>query len=242
MGMKKSLLICSAFLTLLFIASCNKDKCVAGDSYQIGKERKLDGFTGIEVQLSAIVELVKDTVPNTPFIEFVVEGNLEQHIATNIQDSVLSISLDKCFNEHQDITIRIHYDTLSSITINGPGDVKSNLIMVQDELNLNILSSGDIILTTDIQQLNTTIQGNGNIFINGHLDRHNLNISGSGSFNAYQATSDTTTINNTGSGQSFIRSHGLIQGNLTGSGNLYYKGFGTVNVNSSGSGQVINEM
>jgi len=233
------LLIIFVFGALLSTSSCNKDECLDGNKYRVGSTRIVDPFTAIDVKLSAVVELIHDT--NAPFIEFVVEGNLEQYIATPVSNNTLSISLDACFSEHENIVIKVHYDSLNTIIVSGPGDVKSNAIIVQDSLNLQIKSTGDILLTTDIQTINSSIEGTGDIFINGQINTHNIDINNSGSVNTYQAMIQDAVVNSTGSGNIYIRVKNSIKGTLANSGNLYYKRFPTINVVESSTGKVIDD-
>ena len=225
-------------MSILGIESCNKDKCLTGNEYRVGVNREVENFTEIDVKLSAVIELIKDS---TPYIEFVVEGNLEQYIATPVIDSVLTISLSDCFKEHQNIVIKVHYDTLHTITISGPGDVKSSQIMEQDSMNLHIKSTGDIALTSNIKNLYTVINGTGNVTINGQIENHTVEINNSGGVGTYQAMTQTATINSTGSGNMYLRVKNSITGSLTNSGNIYYKRNPIVNVVVSGTGKVIDD-
>lgn len=236
--MKKLALIAFGLIAILSTESCNKDKCYSGNEYRVGSVRYIEPFNQIDVKLSGVVEIVKDT---TPFIEFIVEGNLEKYIATEVTNKVLSISLNECFKEHQDIVIRVHYDTLNTITTSGPGDVISNLILVQDSLVLNVKSSGDISLTTNIKNLYSNIQSTGIVTINGQIEKHFIDLTNSGAVNTYQSMTQNAVVNSTAAGNIYIRVKHTIKGTLSGSGNLYYKRNPLINVVESGTGIVIDD-
>ena len=237
--MKKLGLIIILFGAILSTSSCNKDKCLDGNKYRVGSTRVIEPFTGVDVKLSAIVELVYDS--NGPLIEFVVEGNLEQYIATTVTDGVLSISLSECFSEHENIVILVHYDSLNTIIANGPGDIISKKIMVQDSINLQVKSTGDISLTTNIKTINSTIEGTGSIYINGQIGTHIINHNNSGAVNTYQAMTQVAVINSNGTGDSYLRVRSFISGSLNNSGNLYFKRTPNINVAQPSTGQVIND-
>ena len=236
--MKKFAFIAFGLIAILSTESCNKDTCYTGNEYRVGSTRYIEPFNQIDVNLSGIVEIIKDT---TPFIEFIVEGNLEQYIATPVNNKVLSISLSECFKEHQDIIIRVHYDTLNTITTSGPGDVISNLILEQDSLVLNVKSSGDISLTTNIKNLYSNIQGTGIVSINGQIEKHTIELNNSGAVNTYQAMTQNAVVNSTASGNIYVRVKNTIKGELSGSGDLFYKRNPIITVVESSTGKVIND-
>ncbi len=239
--MSKHFSILVLAISLFGISSCKKDQCLTGDKYKIGSIREVEPFTGIDVNLSAVVEMVRDTGANVPFVEFVVEGNLEEYISTVVSQNTLNISLSDCFTEHENILIIIHYDTLNSISISGPGDVQSSAKLVQDSLNLIINSTGNIYLTADIQKINSQIDGTGNIFINGQVGLHNIQNNNSGSVNTYQAMTQDVVLKSEGSGNTYVRVKNSITGSLSNSGDLFYKGFPSIGVLELSTGEVIDD-
>lgn len=233
-----------SFLVVLFFvasfASCKKE-CTDGDEYPRGAIRELPPFTGINVQLSAVIELIKDTSGITPFVELVVEENVQPYLATEVTNNILNISLSRCFSSHADILIRVHYDSINSITVSGPGDVKSNTLMNQDELTLNIKSSGDIDLTTNIKNLESNIEGTGIIFINGQIGTHTINHNNSGNINTYQATTDSVIANLTGTGNIYTRVNHKLTAVISNSGDIFYKGFPIIDETLTSTGEVIDD-
>lgn len=233
------------FILLSFVSlgfsSCKKKQCIDGDQYPRGVMRTLPPFTAVNVHFSGIVELVKDTAKETPFVELIVEENLQTHLATEVINDTLDISLGFCFSNHSEIIVRVHYDTLNTLTVSGPGDIISKGKMVQDDLTLNIRSSGDIDLTTDIKNLTTNINGTGEVRINGQIEYHNIIHQNSGNINTYQAMTDSVVANITGSGNAYLRIQRHLTLDLSGKGDLYYKGFPYINSNITGSGKLIND-
>lgn len=225
----------------LGFSSCKKKQCIDGDAYPRGVERELPSFTAVNVHLSGIVELIQDTAKKTPFVELIVEENLETHLATKVTNDTLDISLGFCFSNHSDIIVRVHYDSLNTLTVSGPGDIISKTKMVQDELTLNIRSSGDIDLTTDIKNLTTNIEGTGLVKINGQIEFHQINHRNSGNINTYQAMTDSVIANMNGTGNAYLRVKNHLKADLSNKGDLYYKGFPFVDSNVTSSGKLIND-
>lgn len=236
--MKNSVYIVFLFTLLALIGSCKKEQCLDGDQYTKGSRREVPPFHSINVNLSAIVEIVHDTAP---LVEFIVEENVEQHISTAVVNDTLNIALGFCFNSHADITIRVHYDTLNSITISGPGDVVSKSILTQDDLTVNINASGDAYLTTNMKNLITNINGPGIVTLNGQVGYHVINHTNSGTVNSYQASTDSVLANMTGTGNNYLRVKNHLTADISGSGDLYYKGNPIVSENITGTGIVIND-
>ncbi len=229
-----------AFLSILLLglSSCRKDQCKDGDEYPRGAIRTLAPFTAINVNLSAIVELIQDT---THYVELVVEENLETHLATRIINDTLDLSLGFCFNNHAEILIKVHFDSLNTISIDGPGDIVSKSKLSQNDLTLNIRSSGDMDLTTDIKNLITNINGTGIVTLNGQVHHHLIHHNGSGSVNTYQAMTDSVIVNLNNTGGVYVRVKNSLTATISNSGNIYYKGRPTLTNNITGSGEVISE-
>jgi hypothetical protein len=218
--------------------SCNKEDCLEGDNYPRGAVRVLEPFNAIDVKLSAIVELVSDT---TTFVEIVVEENLETHLSTNVNNEVLTIALGFCFSNHSDIVLRVHYDTLNTITVSGPGDVFSKTIMQQDELKLHVLSSGNINITANAKNVNSIIDGTGVITINGQVSKHTITHNNSGNVNTYQTATDTAIVNLMGNGNAYLRVSKDLNVTIQGNGSVFYKGFPDITENITGKGMLVDE-
>lgn len=229
-----------AFFSVIFMGtiSCTKDQCKDGDEYPRGAIRQLEPFTAINVNLSAIVELIHDT---THYVELVVEENLETHLSTRIINDTLDISLGFCFNNHAEILIKVHYDSLNTLSIDGPGDILSKTILTQDHLTLNIRSSGDMNLTTNIKNLVTNINGTGIVYLNGQVAYHLINHNSSGTVNSYQAMTDSVVVHLNSTGGVYVRTQKDLTANIAGSGNVYYKGRPLIIENITGTGKLIDE-
>ena len=236
--MQKLVFIGFFILLIASFSSCKKEQCIDGDEYPRGAVREVPPFSAINVNLSAIVEIIEDT---SHFVELIVEENLETHLSTNVINDTLNLSLGFCFSNHAEIKIRVHYDTLNTITISGPGDVVSKTLLTQDDLTLNLRSSGDMHLTTNIQNLVSNISGTGTININGEVDYHLINNTNSGSINSYQAITDSVIANISGTGNVYLRVKNSLTGNIQNSGSIYYKGFPNINENIIGTGSIIND-
>ena len=239
--MKKHTITTFCFLLLIGLTSCKKDRCLNGDEYPKGTHRELAPFSAINVNLSAIVELIQDTASNVPFVELITEENVQSYLATSVVNETLNITLNQCFSNHYEIKIKVHYDSLNIITTSGPGDIISKTLIKQDKLTLNIESSGKINLTTDVKNLTSNINGTGSIIINGQINHHLINHFNSGSINTYQAITNTVEANMNGTGSHYLRIKKHITANIFNSGNIYYKGNPTIKENNTGSGLLIND-
>lgn len=212
-----------------------------GDSLPTGVERSLPPFSAVNVNLSALVELVHDTSNNAPYVSLIVEGNLAQHLSTEVENDTLNITLEYCFSSHANIIVRVHYDSLTTLIISGPGDIVSKSKFVQPLLNLDIRSSGNMDLTMDVDQLNSKINGTGSIYLNGQVKNHTITHNNSGTINTYQAMTDTVHLEMTGSGNAYVRVKKELNVNILNSGDTYYKGYPAIKDIISGSGKLIDD-
>jgi hypothetical protein len=226
---------------LLGITSCKKEQCLDGDGYPKGTERSLPEFTAVNINLSAVVELIQDTSSKVPYVELIVEENLETHLSTTVVKDTLNISLGFCFSSHADILIRVHYDSLNTIIVSGSGDVYSKSLIKQNDLKLDVRGRGEINLTTDVQNLFSTISGTGKVILNGQVRNHRINHTGSGSVNSYQAMTENVITNISGSGNNYLRVQKNLEANLSGKGNVYYKGNPIITGVVTSEGEVVDD-
>lgn len=240
MGLKKHIIYVGLVALCAMSVSCKKEDCLKGNEFVQKHERNVDDFTAVSANLSAQVELVPDTSFKTPFVEIIAESNVAEHISTVVNNGELQISLGFCFEQHKDIRLIVHYDSLNTITVKGPTDISSSLLMRQKELTLINQSSGTINVNVHAQDLHTEINGSGHVYINGQVQNHYSQISGSGKLHGYNCYVTHHQTKTTGSGYTYTRAMFTLDAQISGSGNIYYKGFPQITDTITGSGQLIN--
>jgi hypothetical protein len=208
----------------------------------------IDGVGPVEVtnrQLSSFNELVVEVPANVTIVisdsvQCVISAqkNIADVIETSIEGDQLSIISKQRFRATKPINIILTVRSISSIRVDGSGDINTINTIKGDELNLNINGSGDIDVQADVNDLRTKINGSGDIKIAGKVSTHKGQINGSGNFLGSQLMSEETKMSINGSGDAKIDAGSLLDVTIVGSGNVSYKGTPTIKTKITGSGEV----
>lgn len=221
-------LLMSSLLFVLLLTSCEKElfrNCSDGEGPVVSHNVEIDAIKGINVLISADVE-VQQGETQSIVIEAqqnIIDGILDD---SSVNSGIWKICIDGCVNTSEAIKITIILPEYESLVIGGGGNIKSsNTLAVSDDLELNIIGSGDIEI--DMEECETTelfISGSGNIILNGAVTNDvDINIIGSGDVFCNTETTDN------------------VEGFIGGSGNIDYTGTSTkeVEFNIIGSGDIL---
>jgi hypothetical protein len=238
--MKKNYFFFVFLLTLSFFAnSCTDDWFGISGSGQIrSEERSVSGFKNIELQITANVEIVYDSV-------FLVEirdyDNFLSHISTEVIGDNLIIHYTpknlKIRNSSAKITI--YMPSLNSIAISGDGNISvmSGFNQLQ---SITISGSGEV---SALEPFNTSsltikISGCGKSSAAGSTNQLDINISGSGNIDCYGLEAQQATCKISGSGDAYLNVVKILDVTISGSGNVTYIGDPVVSAKISGSGKI----
>ena len=226
------LLVVSIFCIYSFYPGCLKGK---GDP--IEKTIQLDLFE--EVELSSSIPVFIKQGANQE-IRIIGQSNLISNLNTNIKGKTWKVDFDKCVRKRDKFEVHITSPLISSIEINGSGDLYYNFDKEQSDLDIEISGSGNIHAGVNVKKLESEINGSGDIFLSGVAKKQEIEISGSGKVEAFECNSEDVDIEISGSGEVRVKATNSLQVEIAGSGDVYYKGNPkTINQKNKGSGKVI---
>ena len=210
-----------------------------------GKGDLIDGtfelapFTGIVNNISADVHI---TQAATQYVDVVAQKNIIENMKLEVTDGKLNIGFEKDAYSFEPININISIPELSSLTINGSGNMNTtNTFDSCGTVLLTISGSGNIRAWLNAStKTYSTISGSGNISLNGFSPAHDISISGSGDIKAFPFHTYHTVVDIAGSGDCELWADSTLGVNISGSGNVYYKGYPVINSTITGSGSVNN--
>lgn len=142
----------------LLLSSCKMDvewgNSIKGDGNVVTESRNNDTpFTGIEVGQGLDLEIEQSAQKS---ITVVADKNLQNHIATDINDGILSISCDANIRRAESKKIIVKLPVISSIQVTSGATAKSLGLLQNNNLDLVASSAGEMKL--QLQAENVSIQ------------------------------------------------------------------------------------
>jgi hypothetical protein len=229
-------------LTVLLVAA----PAAAQDA---SESRDLDAFTGLVLKVPGDVELSQGDEQSVR-IEAVSQEMLDK-ITTVVRNGELVIDgewesetgiMDWLFGgAEMDGTPRF-YITMTEVTslrIDGTGDIEGQTTFTGDALSLRINGTGDMDLDVDMSEIDTRINGTGDVEIRGRADSHSVSSSGTGDVEAGDLVTRATTVRVSGVGDCTVNATESLDARTSGVGDIRYFGNPSdLSVQSNGVGSV----
>lgn len=247
-------------ILLLGLYSCDENSlnpCEKGIGSVVSEVRTVSNFTKIKLDISGDLYITRDSVFR---LEISAQENILDEITTEVMGDLLNIDNDKCLRDHKTIRIDLSLPEVTSLEVDGSGDIfgldrfeTDNLNLFvdgsggiefeadADRIDIDIDGSGNITLDTQADQIETDIKGSGDLFLSGDAFSHNIDIDGSGDVEAYPMQVNECVISITGSGDAEVEVSDELDVTIKGSGDVHYKGNPNVSANVTGSGKLVHE-
>lgn len=226
------------FLTLgIFTSSVftSCESCVDGNGSVIIEDRAIESYSKLEVDISAEVTIIPG---EDLFIRVEAQESLLPIIKTTISGKTLKIKSKPCIQSDEPIRITLTVPTLTAVSINGSGSVKTLEIMNTEDLDIAINGSGTFIGDVFANSVNASINGSGNILINGSAKKLEIEINGSGDFRGLGLKSFEAIVAVRGSGNVDVNALNELSVEVLGSGDVRYIGNPKISTSIVGSGEV----
>ena len=193
-------------------------------------------FTGVKLAMDAHVILTQGDEQSV-----VVEGKSDiiDELDLDIHNGVWTIKTDRCVRNVDELTFFITIPILREASVTGSGDIRSDNLFVENDVEFNISGSGEIDMAIEADDLDLNISGSGKIKLEGFADEIDASISGSGDIRAFNLPVRVCDINIAGSGDAEVTVSEILDVNIAGSGDVYFKGSPILDVSITGSGDVI---
>jgi len=224
------------FLPFLFSCESKQIECIRTSSNIITETRDLKGFKGVVFNNVGDLFLTQG-----PGFSFKIEGpdNVVELTKTKIENELLIISTNDCFNGEYELTVKITAPDYNLINLSGIGRIESVGQIDGDVIQMELFGIGEIEADIYADTLFTTIAGTGDVTYGGEVLRHQLSCSGKFTLNSYPLETEHTFINLTGIGDSFVTANETLTVKIEGTGDVYYQGNPTIESEITGSGSII---
>ncbi len=244
-------------LILMSLYSCRN--CIKGKGDVITESLELSTINSIALNGSFNVYLSQG---DTQSVSVTGHENIIDVLEKDVSNAHWDIELDRNCARNFELDVYITLVDISNIELNGSGNLTIYELDNLDNVSITLEGSGDIqgessitvsnniILKSDgsgrtdlninALGLHATHNGSGEISLSGGVTAQSISKSGSGSYKAYSLSTENTTVNSSGSGDTKITANSSLNIALNGSGDVFYKGYPAINSSTNGSGNVQN--
>jgi hypothetical protein len=211
------------FIILVFVqGACSfgtiVPNTVVGSGKVISETRNVSGFSSVELQGSANMEV---TFGNAESVVITADDNILPLIETNVQTGQLIIR-DKAktnINPSTPVRVNVTIQALKGVTLSGSGKINVSQ-MAGDSLVINLTGSGSITVTGTVTAVNASLPGSGNIYCGGlHAKTAKVKLDGSGDIEIYASQSLDAGILGSGS-ILYSGNPAQVSKSIVGSGNI----------------------
>ena len=233
---KLGFLLGFSFLTLFISCTTNDIECLRVSDRVVSETRDLKNFNGV-----AFNHVGDVLITQGPEYAFNITGpeNVVELTTTSIENNLLVIGSDACFNGTYDLTIEITAPEYTRISLVGIGDIKSVGPIEATNITMEMVGIGKIDVNIAADTLTTTIAGTGDVVYSGAVIKHDISCAGTYELNAYSLETENTYIQLSGIGDGYVKANQLLDVTISGTGNVYYKGSPDITSNIVGTGSVI---
>jgi len=220
----------------LLFTSCGDSDCVKGEGEVERQELQVDELEAITVEGPIDVVLYRS---DSQQVEVEGQPNLIGLMRTEVRDGVWAIRTSQCINTSKDLVVHLSLPQITSISIEGSGEVTTEDQFDGGSMDLHIAGSGEIEMIVNANTVNTSITGSGDLAVMGMCQDLTATINGSGNIKAGDLQATRAEAEVVGSGDLDLHVTDELKATVTGSGDIRYKGSPpNVNKNVTGSGDI----
>lgn len=194
----------------------NSGTAIKGDGQVKSEERAATGFTGIDSNIAADIDVEAGATATKVTVE--TDGNLLPHLTTAVEDGVLKLRFDASVRTSKAVAVHVSMPKLETVNLTGTGAFKAMRV-----------ASG---------ALTVTMSGASNVRLEGKADVFATTMSGAGTITATDLAAKRVTAILQGAGNIKVNAAETLDAWVSGVGNVTYRGSPTVTSKVTGVGRV----
>jgi len=216
----------------LTISSCNQ--CVEGEGDVVIQKHSLDNFSKINIELNAVVVLVK----GEPGITIEAQPNIQPLIQAEVKRNNLRLSSSSCLASDTPLKITISSPVYTDIQLDGQVSLSSNSLITAKTLYLSANYSSTLKLNVFVNDLDVTLKDNAILMITGNCQNAEIEMKGANMLDGFGFNANSMDIELYGSGKATVSVLNKLKAKVEGSGEIIYSGDPQVVTKIEGSGRV----
>jgi hypothetical protein len=196
-------------------AGCGSDSCVGGSGPIVSQTLDLSSFTGFDFQVGGDVTVVPGS---TQQVVVRSQENVIDILNRDVINGVWEIGYTQCAEGIGEFSVDITVPELDRVVLSGAGTVNAQ---------------------TEASAIDTILSGAGTVTLSGEATSQQVTLEGSGTVEAFDLTTDETSVVLTGQGTVNVSASEQLNVDLSGAGAVFYKGDPVLNVRITGPGSVV---
>lgn len=197
------------------------------------EKRELPSFNSLDIggALSVYIEISEEQ-------EVIIETdeNLQDNVKAEVKDGILFIKSSTIKNPTK-LNAFIKMTDVEFIKASGATDVKSESLIVADELKIVASGATSVNLSVDVQYLESIVSGAADLTLSGKATTHQLEVSGAGSILAKSMVTSKSMYNVSGASDASLNVTDELIGEKKGAASISYIGNPMKSVIASGKSE-----
>ena len=196
-------------------AGCGSDSCVGGSGPIVSQTLDLSNFTGFDFQIGGEVTVVPGS---TQQVVVRSQQNVIDILNRDVINGIWEIGYTECAEGISEFRLDITVPELDSVELSGAGTINAE---------------------AQASTIDTILSGAGTVTLSGEATSQEVTLEGSGTVEAFDLTTNETSVLLTGQGTVNVSASEQLNVDLLGAGAVFYKGDPQLNVRITGAGSVV---
>ena len=201
-------------LAVSFAGCGSSDPCVGGAGPIVSQTLDLSTLTGFDFQVGGEVTAVPGA---TQRVVVHSQQNVIDLLNRDVLNGIWDIGFTQCVRNIGELRVEITLPELNSVELSGGGTIDAE---------------------TQARTIDTILSGAGVVTLSGEATSQEVTLSGSGTVEAFDLTTEETTVLLSGQGAVNVTASAQLNVDLTGSGVVSYRGDPELDVRITGAGRV----
>lgn len=226
------------FSSLFLLLNCEDKELAAQGPREYEERPGLTNFTKVDLNISATIYILQ---ADSYHVEIEAQESVLDVLKTEVNNSILTIDLDKPVLKHEDINVYLTMPVVKHLQINDLGVIRIKNLLNTENIDLDISGAGEIrIDSLNAKQIVTEIGGVGTVSLAGkeQAGKHTITIKGTGDINAADLPTETVDVEVRGNGDCYVHATKKLIVKIIGTGNVYYTGHPMIESKILGSGDL----
>ncbi|MEZ4722483.1 MAG: DUF2807 domain-containing protein [Flavobacteriales bacterium] len=190
------------------------------------------------ITLDLVASMQINTDPTKPKqLEVITQEGIHDMVTTNYEPDELTIALDGCIKENEEILLDANLDSLYHFKITSAGAMSSYRKLTGHNFRLTNEGLGDLDFALQADDIIAEIKSAGDIILAGAARRLDFLTSGSGDLRAFNFVADTVDLRIIGTSICEVYTDGVLNVHFYKNGTVSYRG-NPKQINVIGTGEL----
>ena len=220
------------FFVGLIVTSCTT--CVEGEGEVVTQKYDVSDFSEINVDLDAIVVLVK----GEPGVTIEAQSNIQFMMVAEVKRNTLKLHASSCIVAETPVKITISTPKLTEIQLNGQVNLTTVNLITAKKLVVKAGHQSTLNLNVFVNDLDVRLKENAMLMITGNCQNADIEMDEANMFDGFGFNANSMNIELNGSGKATVSVLNKMKARVKGNGEILYTGDPQVETSIDGSGRV----